>query len=337
MNIAIITPYNKFYGGVESVNKLIYDIFIEYGHSVDIISLDNYEKSKKDLFFEKIIGQPWITSEIFMNIQKIYDVVICNGEFSYGIQHSKCINIFHGSYYGLRKALSRYCSFRDKFFFRRYSLLQKIGSKDKYVISVSKFLSNVLQEQGIAVNEIISNCVDTNIFYPEYSNRTEKYIFVGSYNYYGKGFDILEKLAQRGLDIDCVTNCYPGKNLGWIQNIDNKELSSLYNRYRMLIFPSRFEASGLVPIEALACGLPILMGRVGIGIELECDIPEFVIDFSKEDSTEECFRRINLINSNYNYFMQKSRSYAEKNHSLIQFKNNWLKLLEDIGNDKLGY
>lgn len=45
--------------------------------------------------------------------------------------------------------------------------------------------------------------------------------------------------------------------------IENSCLPEIFPRYDLLIFPSMYETFGIVPLEALACGVPVVASRVG--------------------------------------------------------------------------
>ncbi len=319
-------------GGVESVTGLLINIFESAGHTVDLITMDDSAKNVKyNKIVAKIIGKPLVISKYFETIKNNYDVVLCNGEYSFGVKHPRCINLFHGSYYGYRNYLRKKLSFLQYVSLTVRSYIQIVGSRGKYVVAVSEFVKNILEKQGIKVNKVIDNCVDTQLFEPK-SNvcKENKYLFVGSYKYYGKGFDILDKIVDRGINIDCVTDSYPGPKLGWIKNVDNNKMPEIYNRYKGLIFPSRFEGLGLVTLEAMACGLPVIMSNVGIGPSLKTKIPEFVVDGWDNEAVDEYVNRIAMIESNYSEFSQKAREYVIAHHSLENYRREWLSLIERI-------
>ena len=116
MRIAIITPYQSFSGGVEIVNNTLKNIFEEQGYSVVYITVEGYTCLLHDKIMTKVIGLPYITKKRFQSIENHFDIVIANGEFGFGINHPKTINLFHGSYKGLRDYLRR-----------QYSIKQFIG------------------------------------------------------------------------------------------------------------------------------------------------------------------------------------------------------------------
>jgi len=156
LQIAIITPYKHFFGGVETFNKLLKNIFQKHHFEVDFITLDEAKNLKYNRLLQEVIGAPYITSRLFERTNKTYDVVICNGEFSYGIHHPRCINIFHGTAYGYRKYLSHYLNFKQNLFLFKESYVQKIGARNKYIIAVSNFALIPLEAMscGVPVNYV---------------------------------------------------------------------------------------------------------------------------------------------------------------------------------------
>src|SRR2546429_9502287 len=44
--------------------------------------------------------------------------------------------------------------------------------------------------------------------------------------------------------------------------LDDEELRALYSTCRIFVYPSLYEGFGLPPLEAMACGAPVIAGRV---------------------------------------------------------------------------
>jgi glycosyltransferase involved in cell wall biosynthesis len=67
---------------------------------------------------------------------------------------------------------------------------------------------------------------------------------------------------------------------------DRQKLCALYNAANFLLFPTRFEGFPLVPLEALACGLPIIISK-------ECPTKEIMRDgvegFVVNERKPECY------------------------------------------------
>ena len=341
MKVGIITRYKYFTGGVETVSNLIKKVCESAGHKVDIISLDDDGFKQPSFFMKKIemFYGPIRLSRYFKRKFKKgdYDLLICNGEFGFGITHPKCINLFHGSYFGYRDYLRKYLNLKQYINLSLGSFLQIRSAKGKYVVAVSSFVENILSAQGINVDRVIVNSVDISMFSPINNiKKNDRFLFVGSCDYFGKGFDVLEQLADKGMPIDCVTNRDPGEKLSWLRNIPNEDMPAIYNKYKALIFPSRFEAMPMVPLEAMACGLPVVMSNVGLGPDLKEKICEFVVDGWDDNAIDNYKTKIHLIEKDYTKYSKKAREYVLAHHALDKFKNEWLSLIEKFENNELG-
>jgi glycosyltransferase involved in cell wall biosynthesis len=331
--IAIITGYKSHIGGVETVNYILKSILENENYIVKIISAEEYIKKNNINIMQKILGKfiglPYFTYLSFKNNEEKFDLVICNGEFSFGIKHKRSINFFHGTAFGYHRYLKKVINWKHKLSLIRYSYIQKIGSQNKYVITVSEFTKKLLITQGIKVNRVILNSVDTESFKPLNIEKKGDIVAIGSnaYKGYAKGFDIVEMIEKKGYKIKCLSNERPYNSANWEPFVNYKELPEVYNSYNILVFPSRFEACQMVPLEAMACGIPVVISKVGIGEKLQSTIPEFV---SETDNDSEYIEKIELIKKNYSYYSGLARDYVLENFNYGTFKREWLSLIEEL-------
>lgn len=311
------------------MNRTLHALFEEDGHRVDYLTADGVSDTRRHLL-KRLVGLPAVTALAYRNItREDYDLVIANGEFAWGIDHPNVVCLFHGSYQGFRNYLKPYLSMRQYLSLSWHALIQKLAVRGKYVIAVSHFIKNILQSQGIHVSRVIENSIDASVFHPGIAEKSHRYLFVGTYHRYGKGFDVLEELSRRGYPIDCVTNTNPGQGLGHIGVVRRDEMPALYGRYRLLLFPSRFEAAQLVPLEAMSSGLPVVMTDVGIGQDIKKTIPEFVVDVSAKNLASSFAERISWIEQRYDEYSFAAREYVLRHRSYHRFTSEWLKFIRE--------
>jgi glycosyltransferase involved in cell wall biosynthesis len=239
------------------------------------------------------------------------------------------------SYKAYRNALKGTLPFKNYLGLTRGYRLQNAVAKGKKVVAVSEFLKSKLEDQGIRVDRVIANCVDTDLFHPDPSvKKNGKCLFVGRYEYIPKGFDILEKLAERGVAIDCLTTEKPGEKLNWIGAAEYSRMPEIYRQYSVLLLPSRYESCSVTTLEALASGVPIVTTNVGIGPELRKEIPEFVSDQWGDKLADSFYNNIRSIMGSYPDFSMRAREYSLQRHSYEKYKKDWLELVKDSAKDK---
>lgn len=311
-------------GGDKAINDQIFSILNDSGHKI-------VRKSYPSFDFWKFIRR--YTLGQFNTFDKEFDLVICDSNIAYYFNHPNAINIFHYSYFGYKKLAGKYFfNLLDNIIFSLYSVLQYLGSKGKYNVAVSMFMKKVLLEQGIKVNEVVNNCLDTDVFKPIFVIKSDiDLVYVGGYSYFGKGFDVLEDIASRGYHIDCYTNFNKEyKNMKYHKMVPRIEIPKTLCKYKILLYPSRFESFGMVPLEAMACGIPVIVGNIGIGCDIINDIPEFVVNSKEDNRVSSYIEKINLIQNNYKYYSDVAREYAKKNYRLDKYELTWNNLVERI-------
>lgn len=334
MKIAIITPYKSYPGGVETVNGILDKILEDEGHTVTYITSDNYHPKWWEKIAIKVVGLPWITAKRFRKQKTNFDLVICNGEFGLGINHENTICLFHGSYLGLRNYLPKQWNIIQRINLTRLAIIQRLSARKKYIVAVSEFVSTILKSQKIKVDKIICNAIDVNMFSKEKrESKSTACLFVGANNHYAKGIDILEGIAEKGVEIHCASNSKVPDRLIWLGSKNYTEMPKIYSQYEIFVFPSRFEGLSMAPLEAMASGMPVIISNVGLGPNLKKFIPDFVVDDSAPESYIE---KINLIKKDYEKYSRLAFDYVSKYHNLKWYREQWLKTVNEVSNAKMG-
>jgi L-malate glycosyltransferase len=168
----------------------------------------------------------------------------------------------------------------------------------KSIITVSNFNAEIIRKATGLKVEVVYNVLRTEKYTPDLSQKHKpgqsiNIGFLGGLNTDVKGLDILLKAFAQIKDIDLrlhiggdglLLNSYKtlAKELNIWEKcifygaIDPKEISSFYNKLDFFVVSSRKETFGIVCIEALYHGLPVVSTRCGgpeeIITTIECGI-----------------------------------------------------------------
>ncbi len=176
----------------------------------------------------------------------------------------------------------------------------------KYFKSQLTQIFKIVQDK---INVSPSGGIDTNLFYPHAKNYMNNKITIG---YAGglissKGADVLGYLIENTNEIEkrtgkeitykfinygedakkYISHFQAQKcNLNINEKMEKSKMPDFYNSIDLLIFPSKGESLGLVALEAMSCGVPVVSYNL-------CAFPEFIlpgitgemVEFTKDRET----------------------------------------------------
>ena len=207
------------------------------------------------------------------------------------------------------------------------------GIENMTIVTPSQWLANLVKESFLKDYplKVINNGIDLSIFKPTKSDFRKKYkidnkiILLGvAFGWgYQKGLDVFIELSKKlnpkkyqivlvGTN-DTIDKQLP-KNIISIHRTQNqRELAEIYTVADLFVNPTREEVLGLVNIESLACGTPVITFNTGgspecidkfCGAVVECDdinaLKLEIIQIAKEKpfTIESCLHRSKQFDQN---------------------------------------
>jgi glycosyltransferase involved in cell wall biosynthesis len=213
------------------------------------------------------------------------------------------------------------------------NLLLMFASKNSdLTITISNYTGELIKKGWKIKNiKVIPNGTNVDLFkfkknekiLEQYGKKNYKLLFVGrltrskgilelidSFKYL-KGYKIKLIIIGYGelySKVIKIISLY-SNNIKLISNIRNKELPQYYSSANLVIVPSHYESAGLVPLEALSCGTPVLLANntalreIKVGYFINVVEPKSIANSIKK------VMRTKLISR------KECRDYIEKNHT----------------------
>lgn len=169
----------------------------------------------------------------------------------------------------------------------------------KIILANSNFSKDIIKKSYGRESQVCYLGVDVNLFKPLNLNKTIDVLFIGNRD---SGYGLLKKLSEAlGKEIRIKAIFRESGRL----SVTDEELVEIYNKSKVLVALNHNEPFGLIPLEAMACGIPV------IAIE-EGGYKESIINnktgFLISRNPNQLYDKINLIINN-----EKLRSEMGKN------------------------
>ena len=230
-----------------------------------------------------------------------------------------------------------------------YELIWPIMLKNsKHIITVSEFskkeISNYFNIEPEKIS-VIYNGVNKN-FKPMKKKQSKKYILALSSIAKHKNF---ERLVQAFLQIDTDIKLYivgginqkifgkdsvkilnkiqQSKNIVFLGRVNDKRLVELYSNALFFVYPSLYEGFGIPPLEAQACGCPVLLSDISVFKEIYGNSVHYCNPLDIEDIR----RQIEFLLNNQKLLEQlKNRSLENaKKYTWEKSAEKFLNLLKE--------
>lgn len=215
------------------------------------------------------------------------------------------------------------------------------------IISVSNALKAEIDQIFHRPVSVIPNFVDVDKFKISGTKPGDKLNigFLGGFESKNKGMDLLLKSASLlhknsfilhiGGDasvIDAFKNMAKGfgieENCKFYGEISRNEIADFYSNLNLFVLPSRYETFGIVLIEAMACGIPVIATRCGGPQEIVTQSTGMLIE---KDNPEELAKAIISMSENLgSYNKEAIRSYARETFGQQVFIEKISNLYQEI-------
>jgi len=285
------------------------------------------------------------------------DVIKVNGAITMGASDVNAVHFVHGSWlkspvhishnrkdlYGLYQWLfSAANAYWEKQSFRQ----------SKIIIAVSEKVAQELVNIGVPRSQIrvVANGVDLQEFAPGVSSRTELglpknvnlALFAGDIRISRKNLDTvlhaLVKVPELHLAVVGGTEDSPYPAMAKALNISERvhflgyrhDMPQIQRAADLFVFPSRYEPFGLVVIEAMASGLPVITATTTGAADLvnpDCGI--VLDDCDDVNALADALRLLNSDRSLRQQMGKVARTIAEQ-HSWSKMAQTYLNIFEEL-------
>lgn len=271
----------------------------------------------------------YFSMALFFKLYKLneYDIIHTHGLLPDGYIGAKL-----GSLFKIPVVVHVHDSYLEKIYKENARFLRCIFHAAKALISVSNFQNEILKGLVGSENEgkckVVYNGINPSLFSfneNKHSVRNNRLLFIGNLipvkgldvllkaisllkdENFTVQLDIIGKGSSKNIYEKCIRDLNLGSQVKFLGIVDNSKLPQILNRYSGFVLPSRYETFGIVLIEAMSAGVPVLGSSAGA-------IPEIISDagfiFENEDPLDLAMKIKSLFETNWDYM--KISSYGNK-------------------------
>jgi len=207
-------------------------------------------------------------------------------------------------------------------------------NKSFKVIAVSNSLKGEILEEGVKNVTVIPNVVEVEKFTLA-SSATNPFTigFLGSLNTHNKGLGVLLnacvglpfpfklKIGGGGILLeyykDLARELGIDKSCVFCGNVNQNEVVAFYNDLNTFVLASKYETFGIVLVEALSCGIPVIATNCGGPLDVVNQFNGVIIDVDNPAQLNNAL--VNVFNNYHEYSRIEIRKYVNNNFSPKSF------------------
>ena len=266
------------------------------------------------------------------------------------------LKLFHGIPYLITEHWSRYMEANYAYTGWLRKLLTRVIVRSSSAITVvSEALRDSMISEGLK-NEyfIIPNVIDTENFIPTDVPTSPKKTFTHiscfenrsknisglihavnllsaerddfTLNLVGEGADLMQ-MKQMSDQLGLTDNIILFKGL-----LENEDLNQCINQSVATILFSNYETFGIVLLESMACGVPVISTKTGIMPGIYQDFMGLMVDVKNEQQLIDAMKV--FLNGEFETDSKKLRDFVVKNYSYDKVGKQFLTIYKSILGDK---
>ncbi|NAZ70748.1 glycosyltransferase family 4 protein [Vibrio toranzoniae] len=321
------------------------------------------KKARTHSFYNTLIGylKLYIVSFFYTAMSK-YDIY-----YVHYTSHSS-LGVILGSYFNSKSVIISHVHGSDILkedsvshsrFWVKKLISKMVLSKSKLIIVPSAYYKSILVSAYPVDEKIVrvspSGGVDQEIFLPE-PNLESRVVTKLVLGYVGrltkdKGFDdfctLVNNLGEDNTFEFVIVGAGPMSekakslssrdNVQYIDKVSQYKLPEIYNSLDVFVFPTKrvTESLGLVAIEAMACGVPVIAYNTSGPKEYIVEGQNgFLVDKGNVTLLEETVRRFSRITDENLMFMKKNALLTANRYSKVVVAEDMLNMFEETLNER---